>query len=55
MYTGAARNLVTAKGYYLNNVPVADVHQKLSSSDLIDGRLAFLRAGNQKVAVVALK
>ncbi|TFK86616.1 hypothetical protein K466DRAFT_550097 [Polyporus arcularius HHB13444] len=51
----AARQLVTSKGYYLNNVPVSDVHQKLSSADLIDGRLAFLRAGSQKVAVVVLK
>ncbi|RPD74215.1 hypothetical protein L226DRAFT_509404 [Lentinus tigrinus ALCF2SS1-7] len=51
----AARQLVTAKGYYLNNMPVSDVHQKLSSADLIDGRLAFLRAGSQKVAVVVLK
>lgn len=52
---GAARQLVTAKGYYLNNAPVVDIHQKLSSTDLIDGRLAFLRAGSQKVAVVVLK
>ncbi|KAI0630279.1 hypothetical protein C8Q77DRAFT_1064433 [Trametes polyzona] len=51
----AARQLVSMKGLYLNNVPVADVHQKLSSTDLIDGRLAFLRAGSQKQAVVVLK
>ncbi|KAI0374116.1 hypothetical protein BV20DRAFT_1041639 [Pilatotrama ljubarskyi] len=51
----AARQLVSAKGLYLNNTPVADVHQKLSAVDLIDGRLAFLRAGSQKVAVIALK
>ncbi|KAI0355554.1 hypothetical protein OH77DRAFT_1495863 [Trametes cingulata] len=51
----AARQLVSAKGLYLNNTPVADVHQKLSTGDLIDGRLAFLRAGSQKVAVIALK
>ncbi|KAI0743515.1 hypothetical protein C8Q80DRAFT_1181646 [Daedaleopsis nitida] len=51
----AARQLVSAKGLYLNNVPVADVYQKLSAADLVDGRLAFLRAGSQKLAVVALK
>ncbi|KAH9858803.1 hypothetical protein C2E23DRAFT_718187 [Lenzites betulinus] len=51
----AARQLVAAKGLYLNNSPVTDVHQKLSSADLVDGRLAFLRAGSQKQVVVALK
>ncbi|KAI8993095.1 hypothetical protein BD414DRAFT_458686 [Trametes punicea] len=50
----AARQLVSAKGLYLNNTPVADVHQKLSSADLIDGRLAFLRAGSQKLAVITV-
>ncbi|KAI0675230.1 hypothetical protein C8Q78DRAFT_1113446 [Trametes maxima] len=51
----AARQLVSSKGLYLNNTPVSDPHQKLSSTDLIDGRLAFLRAGSQKLAVIALK
>ncbi|KAI0645616.1 hypothetical protein C8Q79DRAFT_1070982 [Trametes meyenii] len=51
----AARQLVSSKGLYLNNTPVSDVHQKLSGTDLIDGRLAFLRAGSQKLAVIALK
>ncbi|KAL7281740.1 hypothetical protein ACG7TL_005058 [Trametes sanguinea] len=51
----AARQLVSAKGLYLNNIPVSDVHQKLCSAELVDGRLAFLRAGSQKLAVIALK
>ncbi|KAI9060270.1 hypothetical protein FKP32DRAFT_1595666 [Trametes sanguinea] len=51
----AARQLVSAKGLYLNNNPVSDAHQKLSAADLIDGRLAFLRAGSQKLAVIALR
>ncbi|EJF65390.1 hypothetical protein DICSQDRAFT_79516 [Dichomitus squalens LYAD-421 SS1] len=51
----AARQLVASKGLYLNNTPVADVQQKLTPADFIDERLAFLRAGSQKVAVVALK
>ncbi|CDO74466.1 hypothetical protein BN946_scf184979.g21 [Trametes cinnabarina] len=50
----AARQLVSAKGLYLNNTPVSDPHQKLAATDLIDGRLAFLRAGSQKLAVIAL-
>ncbi|KAI0780136.1 hypothetical protein C8Q74DRAFT_1263415 [Fomes fomentarius] len=51
----AARQLVSAKGLYLNNTPVADAYHKLSRVDFIDGRLAFLRAGSHKLAVVALK
>ncbi|OBZ66999.1 Tyrosine--tRNA ligase, mitochondrial [Grifola frondosa] len=50
----AARQLASAKGLYVNNHPVADVNQKLVPADLIDGRLVILRAGSQKVAVVAL-
>ena len=51
----AARQLVSSKGLYINNTPVADVQQKLTPADFIDGRLAFLRAGSQRVAVIALK
>lgn len=51
---GAARQLVNAKGLYLNNTPVADVHQKLSATDLIDEGVVFLRAGSQKQAVIVL-
>ncbi|KAI1794059.1 hypothetical protein LXA43DRAFT_884347 [Ganoderma leucocontextum] len=51
----AARQLVSSKGLYLNNTPVTDFQQKLTAADLIDGRLAFLRAGSQRVAVIALK
>ena len=52
---GAARQLVASKGLYLNNANVANFQQKLTTADLIDGRLAFLRAGSQRVAVIALK
>ncbi|GBE81010.1 Tyrosine--tRNA ligase, mitochondrial [Sparassis crispa] len=51
---GAARQLVAAKGLYLNNHPVSDPQQALRPSDLIGGRLAIIRAGKQKQAVVAL-
>ncbi|PIL36113.1 hypothetical protein GSI_01773 [Ganoderma sinense ZZ0214-1] len=51
----AARQLVVSKGLYLNNAAVANFQQKLTAADLIDGRLAFIRAGSQKVAVIALK
>ncbi|KAH9949581.1 hypothetical protein B0H21DRAFT_777191 [Amylocystis lapponica] len=52
--TCAARQLVAAKGLYLNNQPVASPQQTIGPADLIDGRLAFLRAGKQKQAVLAL-
>ncbi|KAM5531682.1 hypothetical protein V8D89_014671 [Ganoderma adspersum] len=51
----AARQLVSSKGLYLNNAPVTNFQEKLNAADLIDGRLAFLRAGSQRVAVIALK
>lgn len=51
---GAARQLVSAKGLYVNHKPVDDLHQKLDVSELVDGRLAIIRAGKQKLAVVAL-
>ncbi|KAI0958629.1 hypothetical protein AcV7_004392 [Taiwanofungus camphoratus] len=50
----AARQLVSAKGLYVNHKPVDDLHQKLDVSELVDGRLAIIRAGKQKLAVVAL-
>lgn len=38
----------------MNNTPVADVYQKLSATDLIDGGVVFLRVGSQKQAVIVL-
>ncbi|EPT05031.1 hypothetical protein FOMPIDRAFT_1139959 [Fomitopsis schrenkii] len=52
---GAARQLVAAKGLYVNNQPVLDTQLKVTANDLIDGRLIILRAGKQKQAVVALR
>ena len=46
---------MSSKGLYLNNAPVTNFQEKLTAADLIDGRLAFLRAGSQRVAVIALK
>ncbi|CCM01116.1 uncharacterized protein FIBRA_03164 [Fibroporia radiculosa] len=50
----AARQLISAKGLYLNNQPVTDPNQTLSIRDLIDGRIVVLRVGKYKQAVVAL-
>ncbi|KAF8345860.1 hypothetical protein F5887DRAFT_963863 [Amanita rubescens] len=51
----AARMLVQARGLYLNNSPVLDVHFMLSRQHLIDNRMAILRAGKDKLLVLALK
>lgn len=51
----AARMLVQARGLYLNNSPVLDVHFVLSRQHLIDNRIAILRAGKDKLLVLALK
>ncbi len=47
--------LVQARGLYLNNSPVLDVHFVLSRQHLIDNRIAILRAGKDKLLVLALK
>ncbi|KAH9935494.1 uncharacterized protein B0H18DRAFT_868846 [Fomitopsis serialis] len=52
---GAARQLVSAKGLYVNGRPITDTQLKLTSRDLIDNRLVILRAGKQKQAVIALR
>jgi tyrosyl-tRNA synthetase len=50
-HIGEARRLVTAKGLYLNNVVVESQHT-LRREDLIDGRVAVLRAGKNKYLVL---
>jgi len=52
---GAARQLVSAKGFYVNGRPITDTQLKLTSGDLIDNRLVILRAGKQKQVVIALR
>ena len=51
---GAARQLISAKGLYINNRPVVDIQQALIPSDFIQKRFIVLRAGKQKQIVVAL-
>ncbi|TFK21970.1 tyrosine-tRNA ligase [Coprinopsis marcescibilis] len=48
----AARSLVASRGLYLNNIPVADLQSAVQKSQLIDGRIAILRAGKDKLAVL---
>lgn len=49
----AARNLITARGLYLNNRTVPEVQHKINPAALIDGRVVVLRAGKDKVLVLA--
>ncbi|KAF8734970.1 hypothetical protein AX14_002988 [Amanita brunnescens Koide BX004] len=51
----AARALVQARGLYLNNSPIPDVHFTLTRQHLVDDGLAILRAGKDKLLVLALK
>ncbi|KDQ21806.1 hypothetical protein BOTBODRAFT_99200 [Botryobasidium botryosum FD-172 SS1] len=50
-----ARKLLLAGGLYLNNSRIQDVNKVLQQSDLIDGRLAILRAGKDNHLIIALE
>ena len=50
--TAASRALVQARGLYANNKPVLEKDHKLTKADLIDGRVAILRAGKNKLVVL---
>ncbi|OCH92292.1 tyrosyl-tRNA synthetase [Obba rivulosa] len=52
---GAARQLVNARGLYVNNLSISEFSRKLSKGDLIGGQLAILRAGRQRQIVLALE
>ena len=50
----ASRALVQARGLYANNQTVLEMDHKLTKADLIDGRVAILRAGKNKLVVLIL-
>ncbi|KAH7913681.1 hypothetical protein BJ138DRAFT_1058546 [Hygrophoropsis aurantiaca] len=50
----AARKLAQAGGLYLNNESKSDVQFRLQRSDLVDDRVAILRAGKDKHLILAL-
>jgi len=52
--TAASRALVQARGLYANNKPVLKIDHKLTKADLIDGRVAILRAGKNRLVVLVL-
>ncbi|KAH7926736.1 hypothetical protein BV22DRAFT_1086469 [Leucogyrophana mollusca] len=51
----AARQLALGGGLYLNNQPKSNVYFRLQRSDLVDGRVAILRAGKDKHLILALQ
>jgi tyrosyl-tRNA synthetase len=52
---GEARRLVQAGGVYVNNRRVADVQQRLSVADAIEGRLLVLRKGSKQNHLIRLE
>ncbi|KAF8161120.1 hypothetical protein B0H34DRAFT_781738 [Crassisporium funariophilum] len=49
----ASKSLIASKGLYINNQPVQDVHRKVNAEDLVDHKLVILRAGKDKILVLA--
>ncbi|KAJ3516848.1 hypothetical protein NLJ89_g864 [Agrocybe chaxingu] len=48
-----SRSLISSRGLYLNNQPVEDVQYKILQEELLDGKIAILRAGKDKLLVLA--
>ena len=51
---GEARRLVQQGGLYLNNQRVADINAIVAAGDLIEGRVAVLRAGKKNFCLVKI-
>lgn len=51
-FKAASRVLVAARGLYLNNNPIQDLHSRIAMDDLLDHRIAVLRAGKDKILVL---
>jgi tyrosyl-tRNA synthetase len=52
---GEARRLVQQGGLYLNNQRVADINAVVAAGDLIEGRVAVLRAGKKNFCLVKIQ
>ena len=53
--TAEAVRLIEAGGLYLNNIPVSGPDRRLQVEDLLEQRIAILRAGKDKHVVLARK
>lgn len=52
-YAAAARQLAQSKGLYFNDQVVPDIRFTLHKSHLLDGRAVMIRAGKDKVILLA--
>ncbi|KAG7098585.1 hypothetical protein E1B28_000514 [Marasmius oreades] len=50
--TSAARQLIQSRGLYVNDKVVPEIHFTLGVDDLLDGRVAVIRAGKDKVLIL---
>ncbi|KAG6861097.1 hypothetical protein C0995_004034 [Termitomyces sp. Mi166 len=53
--TSASRNLVQARGLYINNQTVPESQFRVTKPQLIDERVAILRAGKDKLLILVVK
>lgn len=53
-FSGEAKKMLTAGGFYLNNARVTE-DRSLSTEDLIDGRIVILRTGKDNHVILALE
>ncbi len=49
-----ARNLVSSKGLYLNQETVQDPQHRITEGNLLDNRIVVLRAGKDKLLLLAI-
>lgn len=46
--------MLSAGGFYINNVRVTELDRRLLEDDLIDGRIVILRTGKDNHLIIAL-
>ncbi|EDR11845.1 uncharacterized protein LACBIDRAFT_246777 [Laccaria bicolor S238N-H82] len=51
----AARALVASRGLYVNDIVVCDIQTHIPIEHLIDGRVAIMRAGKDKICILILE
>lgn len=54
IYPAAARQLIQSRGLYLNDNVVPDVRFTMDTTHLLDGRVATIRAGKDKIILLAV-
>ncbi|KAK7053293.1 tyrosyl-tRNA synthetase [Paramarasmius palmivorus] len=53
--TSAARQLIQARGLYVNDNAVPEIHFTLGEGNLLDGRVAVIRAGKDKMLILGIQ